>query len=80
MKISKLIEILAQYLQMYGDIEVMYSDSDKSLLEDIGEMDLNIEKGVKEKRLVLNTILEEKLNDSSFSNCGSDYYMGSTSL
>lgn len=60
MKISKLIEILVQYLQMYGDIEVKYSDYDKSLLEDINEMDLNVEEGLKEKRLVLTTILEEK--------------------
>jgi hypothetical protein len=60
MNISKLIEILAQYLQTYGDIEVMYSDSGKTMAEDITEMDLNIEDGVKEKRLVLSTILEEK--------------------
>ena len=58
MKLSKLIEILAQYLQEHGDIEIFYSDSEMKNLEEITEMDLNIQKGY--DRLVLTTILEEK--------------------
>jgi len=58
--ISKLIEILAQYLQMHGDVEVMYSDDERKMLEEITEMDINIEEGLSTKRLVINTILEEK--------------------
>lgn len=46
MKISRLIEILAQYLQEQGDKEILlkrYDDIMKDeILDDLDEMDLNI--------------------------------------
>jgi hypothetical protein len=59
MNLSKLIEILAQYLQTYGDIEIMYSDSDETILEEITEIDLNIRDLSGKKILSLDTILVE---------------------
>lgn len=60
MNISKLIEILAQYLQEHGDIEVAYRDFNDEIVEEITEMDLNVEPfPTKKKKLVLKTILVE---------------------
>lgn len=58
MKISKLIEILAQYMQEHGDIEFKYADKELNIF-DVGEMDLNIQLLVKKKVLALETKLKE---------------------
>lgn len=56
MKISKLIEILAQYLQEQGDLEIVLKKWDSimkdHIFDDLDEMDLNV-KEFANKRLVI---------------------------
>ena len=56
MKISKLIEILAQYLQEQGDLEIVLKKWDvimkDYIYDDLEEMDLNTKEFAK-KRLVI---------------------------
>jgi DNA-directed RNA polymerase beta subunit len=47
MKISKLIEVLAQYLQERGDMDILVEKydgiTDDSVLEELEELDINVD-------------------------------------